>query len=58
MSIATILFLIFNLIFVPVVYPDQKFDGVDNVLRGVAGFNEADSRAVVGALYDAFPLTP
>lgn len=47
-----IVFCIFNLVAVPLVYTDQPFDGVDNVLRVVVGVPEADSRAVVTALYD------
>ena len=55
-GLLAILYLAFNLVGMPLWYPDQKFDGVDNVLRNVVGVSEPVSRAVVSELYDLFPL--
>ena len=50
MNIATILYLVYMLIFMPLNYPDQKYDGVDNVLRQ-AGIPGVVADWVVDELY-------
>lgn len=55
-AVLVVLYLAFNLVFVPLNFADQPFDGVDNVLRNVVGVSEPVSRLVVSELYDAFPL--
>lgn len=51
-NLLLLLILLFNLVVVPLLYQDQRFDGVDNVLRTVYNVPEAESRAVVTALYN------
>lgn len=53
-TLIVLLDLIITLLIFPLLYPDQRFDRVDNTLRA-HGVTEDVSRAAVSVLYDIMP---